>query len=256
LCQQRDGADTVQARFYPEGEYWSSGSVQLVYMPDQLGSVRDLVNVSGPSVVYSEDFTPYGNAASTSGSTVPVFGFAGLVFDGNSSLNYSTSRFYDPASGRWLSRDPIAETVGIDLFAYTGGNPVGYMDPHGTTCGPFCTVIGKWLWPLAVAENIYLQLKWDQRPLFSEVPRLPQHVVPKPPTTCTTDNPFGYPKNPDFWYTDPSSGGGTGYTPTTEPDIDDNGWLEPKESETLPMRQLPGPPPPPQAPFGGFGVPR
>lgn len=131
LCQQRDGSDNVQARFYPEGEYWLGGSAQLVYMPDQLGSIRDVVNVSGPSVVYSEDFTPYGNPASTSGSTVPVFGFGGLVADANSGLGFSASRLYDPGSGRWIHRDPLSETGGLDLFAYAGGNPVSRVDQTG-----------------------------------------------------------------------------------------------------------------------------
>jgi len=131
LCEERDGSDTILKRYYPEGEYTVSGTVKLVYMPDQLGSARDVVNVSGPSVVYSEDFTPYGAAASTSG-TATDFGYAGLFADPNSSLSYSASRFLDPASGRWIARDPIAESGGIDLFAYAAGNPINRVDPAGT----------------------------------------------------------------------------------------------------------------------------
>lgn len=130
LCEERDGSDTILKRYYPEGEYTVSGTVKLVYMPDQLGSARDVVNVSGPSVVYSEDFTPYGAAASTSG-TATDFGYAGLFADPNSSLLYSASRFLDPASGRWIHRDPIAENGGIDLFSYAGGNPVSNTDESG-----------------------------------------------------------------------------------------------------------------------------
>jgi RHS repeat-associated protein len=105
-------------------------------MPDQIGSVRDVVNVSGPSVVYSQDFTPYGNTVFAVGSTAPVFGFAGLVADPNSGLSYSASRFYDPTSGRWIHRDPIAESGGIDLYAYAGGNPVGRADESGLCSVP------------------------------------------------------------------------------------------------------------------------
>jgi RHS repeat-associated protein len=100
-------------------------------MPDQVGSVRDVVNVSGPSVDYSQDFTPYGGVANSSGSTAPFFGFAGMVYDPNSSLNYSATRFYDPAQGRWIHRDFIEESGGLDLFSYAGGNPISNVDPSG-----------------------------------------------------------------------------------------------------------------------------
>jgi RHS repeat-associated protein len=112
------------------------GAAQLVYMPDQIGSVRDVVNVSGPSVVYSQDFTPYGNTVFAVGSTAPVFGFAGLVADPNSGLSYSASRFYDPTSGRWIHRDPIGAAGGLDLYAYAGGNPIIRTDPEGTADSP------------------------------------------------------------------------------------------------------------------------
>jgi RHS repeat-associated protein len=42
-----------------------------------------------------------------------------------------TSRYYDPAAGGWLSRDPIGYAGGANLYAYCGGNPVGTADPSG-----------------------------------------------------------------------------------------------------------------------------
>jgi hypothetical protein len=40
-------------------------------------------------------------------------------------------RAYDPRDGRWLSRDPIEEAGGLNLYGYVGGNPVSYVDPLG-----------------------------------------------------------------------------------------------------------------------------
>jgi len=38
---------------------------------------------------------------------------------------------YDPNTGRWISRDPIAEDGGWNLYAYCGNDPVNKVDPSG-----------------------------------------------------------------------------------------------------------------------------
>jgi hypothetical protein len=38
---------------------------------------------------------------------------------------------YDPRTGRWLSRDPIGEAGGLNLYAYCGNDPVNRHDPLG-----------------------------------------------------------------------------------------------------------------------------
>ena len=46
-------------------------------------------------------------------------------------LYYCQNRYYDPANGRWLTRDPIGYEGGINLYGYCGGGPVGAADPWG-----------------------------------------------------------------------------------------------------------------------------
>jgi hypothetical protein len=42
-----------------------------------------------------------------------------------------THAAYDPTEGRWLSRDPLAEKVGPNLYQYVANNPLIYIDPKG-----------------------------------------------------------------------------------------------------------------------------
>jgi RHS repeat-associated protein len=49
----------------------------------------------------------------------------------DSGLYLTHYRAYSPIHGRWLSRDPIHEAGGINLYAYVNGNPVSFIDPFG-----------------------------------------------------------------------------------------------------------------------------
>ncbi|WP_368737418.1 RHS repeat-associated core domain-containing protein [Parazoarcus communis] len=49
----------------------------------------------------------------------------------SSGLWLTRYRAYDSQTARWLSRDPIEEEGGVNLYAYAVGNPVSYTDPSG-----------------------------------------------------------------------------------------------------------------------------
>jgi len=49
----------------------------------------------------------------------------------------SASAIYDPRLGRFLSRDPLREEGGINLYAYCGNDPVNRHDPLGLDWNPF-----------------------------------------------------------------------------------------------------------------------
>jgi RHS repeat-associated protein len=55
-----------------------------------------------------------------------------------SKSNYDTKqifyygfRYYDPATGRWPSRDPIEEQGGYNLYGFVGNDPLRYIDILG-----------------------------------------------------------------------------------------------------------------------------
>ena len=58
-----------------------------------------------------------------------------MQYHAPSGLYLTKYRAYDPKDGRWLSRDPIEEAGGLNLYAYVRGNPIAYIDPLGlATC--------------------------------------------------------------------------------------------------------------------------
>ena len=51
-------------------------------------------------------------------------------------LDYG-ARLYDPATGRWLTRDPLSEKYyGISPYAFCAGNPMKYVDADGMRIFP------------------------------------------------------------------------------------------------------------------------
>jgi RHS repeat-associated protein len=76
-------------------------------------------------------YDPYGRMTQLSGNLTADFGFTGSYFHGATGLNLTLYRAYDPNLGRWLSRDPIEENGGLNLYRYAGDNPINLVDPLG-----------------------------------------------------------------------------------------------------------------------------
>jgi RHS repeat-associated protein len=138
ICQARDINDVVIRRYFPEGECPASGlsCSGPVYVRDHLGSVRNLVqNASGVSLP-EINYDPYGNPSLAFGG-LANFGYGGMFYHENSGLYLTHYRAYDPRISRWLSRDPIGEVGGINLYAYVGDNPILENDSTGLSGGPY-----------------------------------------------------------------------------------------------------------------------
>ena len=131
-------------RYYDEGELAVSatGDVAAFYAEDHLGSIRDLRMGDG-QVQASYDYDPYGAPTRTdeTGGVHADYRYAGLVHHAPSGLYLAHYRAYSAADGRWMSRDPIGEAGGVNLYAYVGGSPLNYSDPMGLAANssPSCT---------------------------------------------------------------------------------------------------------------------
>jgi RHS repeat-associated protein len=111
----------------------SAGGTVAWYLPDRLGTIRDLINNSGSiidHVDYSAFGTVLGESSPTSGDR--VMGFAGMERDTVTGLNLAVNRVQNPNVGRWLSRDPLSFSAGDpNLYRYVGNHPVINSDPSG-----------------------------------------------------------------------------------------------------------------------------
>jgi RHS repeat-associated protein len=116
------------------------------YTRDHLGSVREMCNSSG-GIVARYSYDPYGRTTLVTGSNLSTFQYTGDYAHQTSGLNLTKYRAYDPTTGRWLSRDPIAERGGKTLYEYCQDDATNLIDQLGlstttmtitiTPAGPF-----------------------------------------------------------------------------------------------------------------------
>lgn len=109
-------------------EQITAGADARYYHQDQLGSTRALTNQAGePIATYT--YTPYGAPKTTTGTATNPFRYAGQYTDATG-LQYLRARYYDPATGQFLTRDPIEAITG-QAYAYASGAPTDLIDLTG-----------------------------------------------------------------------------------------------------------------------------
>ena len=144
LSEERNASgDVVTRRFFNQGEKIESGpdAGTYFYSRDHLGSVREMLDASG-SLRARVDFDAWGRAAQIAGNMTPDFGFTGHYQHADAKLALAPLRAYSSGLGRWLSRDPVQETGGINLYAYVRNKALRFIDPYGDTCYPPLTKPG------------------------------------------------------------------------------------------------------------------
>lgn len=142
--QRAGGVGGLLAAWLPS-EAANGALTPVFYGYDGNGNVTGLVDAISGQVVAEYDDTPFGEMAVKAGAKVAEhnpYRFSTKPFEPELGLYYYGFRYYDPATGRWVSRDPIEEKGGINLYGAVTNDLVNRWD-----------VLGR-LWDSAVAVSI------------------------------------------------------------------------------------------------------
>ena len=141
IINEYDGAGNIRAKYVFNLAIDDPLSVEQAgnvyyYHKDGLGSITELTDAAG-NVVKTYRYNSFGEIYSQSGALVQPFTFTGREYDPESGLYYYRARYYDPAAGVFIGKDPIGFDSGeSNLFRYVKNNPVNLIDPFGLYSGP------------------------------------------------------------------------------------------------------------------------
>ena len=142
LLRQTGGENTLDFFYDASGNPYALkyNNTLYYYITNLQGDVLHIVNTSGTPVV-SYSYSPYGEIENVTGDLATSLGvhnplrYRGYVYDEETDLYYLQSRYYDPATCRFINADEYASTgqgvLGCNMFAYCNNSPSNSIDTSG-----------------------------------------------------------------------------------------------------------------------------
>lgn len=129
-------------------------------------------------------YSAFGVQVGHIGTTDTRYGYVGAEgyqTDAATGLMHLGARYYDPAIGRFLQRDPIGITGGRNVYEYAHSDPINAVDPDGQRFGiprptgprdeswfdkpwsgvHYCNAYIGARFGLSFSKTIYLAIKWE-----------------------------------------------------------------------------------------------
>jgi RHS repeat-associated protein len=95
--------------------------------------VAGLVNATNGQWAAEYEYEPFGKVLKATGpmASENKFLFSTKYYDWETGFYYYGYRFYDPVTGRWLSKDPLGEEGGLNLYGFNGNDGINLFDVNG-----------------------------------------------------------------------------------------------------------------------------
>ncbi len=139
VVQERDSSNAVSRSYFwnPKAPGGIGGLLELAqggqhynYLYDGKGNVSAVID-SNQNVVAAYKYDDFGNLVSKSGTLDQPYQFSTKPYYASLGANYYGYRFYNPIIGKWMTRDPLRERGGLNLYGFVGNSPVNRIDPLG-----------------------------------------------------------------------------------------------------------------------------
>lgn len=237
--EERDAGGNVVREFYKWGQTVSANA--YFYAKAHLESITELSNVGG-SIVAQYAFDSFGRRTKLSETVASDFQYAGYYFHSRSELNLTAYREYSSDCGKWITRDPVEEDFGANLFAYVDQNPISNSDPfglfgEGTAAGTLMGGPAGGLTGLLVDTALLVAGAIAAGGIIYGTgyiivnSKAPDNAYnpdgPKAPGKPTAEDGFNDPKGGEQWVPNPNQGKGGG----------SHGWLDDKGRVWVPTGQ-------------------
>ncbi|MFZ1086589.1 MAG: RHS repeat-associated core domain-containing protein [Terracidiphilus sp.] len=132
-----------------QNQFFDNPGTPSFYVYDGAGSVRQLTDSTG-KVTDEYEYDAYGNSFTKSGITPNNYLYRGEQFDSDLGLYYLRARYYNPATGRFMSRDPedgkTFDPKSLHKYLYADGDPVNRIDPRGKDAGEYGLLLSNETW--------------------------------------------------------------------------------------------------------------
>jgi len=182
----------------------------MYYHANQIGTTRFMTDGTAAGVE-SSVYTAFGERVSGTNHRYGYAGTWGYQSHDEFPFMHVGHRYYDPASGRFLQRDPIGLAGGLNVYEYGRSHPTVWIDPTGLFWEP-PPPRSEWPKPRPgsgseppgfdqLAEDLKSLLEWLKRVprnVWESLKRLP-YVLPSPIPWPSTGV-------PDFWFEKPRPG--------------------------------------------------
>jgi RHS repeat-associated protein len=136
VVAELDANSTVVARFVYGTTglvpaYMVKNGVTYRIISSRQGTPRRVVDVATGLVAQSVDTDEFGDAVTDTSPGFQPFGIGGGLYDPDTRLIRLGARDYDPATGRWISKDPARLAFSTQMYSFVDGDPINRLDPTG-----------------------------------------------------------------------------------------------------------------------------